>query len=86
MPTNAEKLREAARLIEEVRRAMNTREKICDCCGHKTKESWSEHQVAERLEGLPKKLRAMSGCGAIVERDAKTRLAPNTPTPSGEAT
>lgn len=84
--TTAEKLKEAARLIEEVKRAMNTKEKICDCCGHKAKENWSQHQVAERLDGLPKKLRALAGCGAIVQFDEANRPAPSAPSPSGEAT
>lgn len=84
--TNAEKLLEAARLIQEVKQSMNTREKICTCCGHKAKEDWSQHQVAERLADLPKKLRALSGCGAIVQRDAESHLEPGTQSLSGEAT
>jgi hypothetical protein len=35
--TNAKKLVEAARLIEEVKKTLNTREKTCECCGLKAK-------------------------------------------------
>lgn len=69
--TNAEKLVEAAKLIEEVKKTLNTREKTCGCCGLKAKENWPQHGVAERLAGLPAKLRALANGGAISETDGQ---------------
>ena len=67
--TNAEKLREAARLIEEVKGTLNARETPCAGCGRVAKANWAQHGAAERLAGLPTKLRAIAGGGAIVETD-----------------
>lgn len=65
--TNAEKLLEAARLISEVRSSMNDRDTVCSHCGQKAKENWSEHQVAERLQELPQRLRRMASSDILTK-------------------
>ncbi len=71
--TNAEKLKEAAKLISEVMRKLDVGQEICKCCGHKSKTNWSAHQTFERLSPLVDKLTAVAGSGAIEDLDGVPR-------------
>lgn len=52
-----DQLREAARLIEEVLVEMDARTTACTCCGQTKLVNYTEGKVAERIEGMPSKLR-----------------------------
>lgn len=50
------KLTEAARLLDEVRVQMDTRERTCAHCGRVTYLNWTEQQAATTLQSLGTKI------------------------------
>lgn len=59
--TRAEKLAEAAKLTREVLSTLNEAEHICETCGVKAKENWTEHQIGQELHAVAAKLERFSG-------------------------
>jgi hypothetical protein len=54
--TAAEKLARARDLVSEVAIEMNEEHSMCEHCGHKHYENWTEHQAAQELRAAATKL------------------------------